>query len=167
MTKTKPIQIEKIVKSFSGLKVLDGLSLSLESSKTHVLIGPSGCGKSTLLKILAGLVKPTSGKILLGDISLQDLSPQKKVETYGYVIQEGGLFPHLNGVENILLPARVHKMLNSETLSRYKDLIEMVSLSESLLKRFPREMSGGQRQRVSLVRALLLDAPLLLLDEPL
>jgi osmoprotectant transport system ATP-binding protein len=138
---------------------------------THVIIGLSGSGKSTLLKIVMGLMRPQSGAVSL-DPTLQKI---------GYVVQEGGLFPHLNVEDNLLLPIRSRdsstknhfspryrsQEITSSMIKRRDEMLDLVSLSPNLLKRFPHELSGGQKQRVSIARALMLDPSLILLDEPL
>ena len=141
--------------------------LQVPAGETLVLIGPSGCGKSTLLRLIIGLVKSDSGTITFAGTRLTPENIFQIRQRIGYVIQEGGLFPHLTVRDNVVVMAR---HLHRDTVwinSRFAELAELVRLPQELMSRFPAEISGGQRQRISLMRALMLDPELLLLDEPL
>lgn len=146
---------------------VDRVSLRVEQAETVALIGPSGCGKSTLLKLAAGLVWPSQGKVTVVG---RELSPANVLEVrqrIGYVIQSGGLFPHLSALDNVTLAARHLRREKGWIEQRVGELAELVQLPREALERFPANLSGGQRQRVSLMRALMLDPSVLLLDEPL
>ena len=139
----------------------------LEPRTTLALIGPSGCGKSTLLRLVVGLLRPDRGRIAIGGTPMTPPSRRALQLRIGYVIQEGGLFPHLTAAENVALVARDQGWTEERISGRIRELLDLTQISSDLLPRFPGQLSGGQRQRVALMRALMLDPELLLLDEPL
>lgn len=160
------ITLVNITKRFEERSVLRNLSLTFSEKQTSVLIGPSGCGKSTLLKILVGLIKPTTGHVYYNQDELNDQNVDRLRLQIGYVIQEGGLFPHLNVLKNITLQANFLGYEKSLIRDRLDFLIDLVQLPSVLLTLHPLDLSVGQRQRISLVRALFLDPPCIFLDEP-
>lgn len=140
------------------------ISFKLEAGTFNVLLGPSGCGKSTTLRMIAGLDNPTSGRILIGGRDVTDLPPaQRKISM---VFQSYALFPHLSVKENILFGLRVRKEPSSEFGPRLQQVAQLLGL-ERLLDRKPSQLSGGQQQRVALGRAVISQAPVCLMDEPL
>ncbi len=161
------IAFRGINKSFGTVHALGPLDLEVPAGQTCVLIGPSGCGKSTLLRLFLGLLHPDAGEIVLDGRALgRGRSDEFRCKT-GYVIQDGGLFPHLTARDNVELMAK-HRGLPSQTIGRrLEELSALVKLPEPWLDRYPAQLSGGQRQRVGLMRALFLDPDVLLLDEPL
>jgi osmoprotectant transport system ATP-binding protein len=159
--------LRQVTKSYGHQRVVDRVDLPFDRGKTTVLIGPSGCGKSTLLRLLIGLIPPDQGVIELDGVPLPSLPLVKLRQRFGYVMQSGGLFPHLTVRENIILPADFHRWPVERIASRVEDLITLARLPADLLDRYPAQISGGQRQRVSLMRALMLDPDVLLFDEPL
>src|SRR5579862_1477173 len=161
------ITVENISKTYGRQIALAPTSIAFTPGETTVLIGPSGCGKSTLLRIIDGLITPDSGRVLFDKDIFTPQNAEEWRRRIGYVIQEGGLFPHLTAEQNVTLLARYLGKPERDITPRMAELAKLVQLPSELLGRYPTDLSGGQRQRVGLMRALMLDPELLLLDEPL
>ena len=161
------ITVRNIFKSFNSIIAVNNFSYSFQKGKTIVLIGPSGCGKSTLLRLIVGLTIPDSGEIEIDEKPLTSINLSSIRRRMGYVIQDGGLFPHLAAKENVSLMAKYIGLGDKEITDKINQLTRLTKFPTDVLNRFPAELSGGQKQRVSLMRALMLDPEFLLLDEPL
>ena len=161
------LHLKNVSKKFENLQAVSSVDLTVSERETKVLVGPSGCGKSTLIRLAIGIIEPDEGEIYFkGELVAHEnlLEIRRKI---GYVIQEGGLFPHLTAVQNIKLVAEYLEWSSNKINARIKELAELTHFPKDALERFPLQLSGGQRQRVSLMRALMLDPEVLLLDEPL
>ncbi len=161
------IRLELVTKTLGERFTLAPLTLDFAPAQTSAVIGPSGCGKSTLLRLIAGLLVPDGGRVMLDGTVLSPQNADRVRHRIGYVIQEGGLFPHLCARDNVTLAANFLRWPAGRIGQRLNELAALVALDSTLLDRFPWELSGGQRQRVALMRALMLDPEVLLLDEPL
>ncbi len=161
------IELRDCWKAFGKIQALRSLYLKIPGEKTTVLIGPSGCGKSTILRLVIGLIRPDRGEIRFQG---EEIRPEDLIETrrkMGYVTQNGGLFPHLTARQNVTLVARYLKSGRETIEKRLRELADLTRFPADGLDRYPLQLSGGQRQRLSLMRALMLDPRVLLLDEPL
>jgi osmoprotectant transport system ATP-binding protein len=159
--------LQGISKRFDATVAVRAVDLTIEPGRTTVLIGPSGCGKSTLLRLMIGLVRPDTGQIRFEGETLTPDNARWLRHRMGYVIQDGGLFPHLTARDNTTLVARHLGWDAARISARLGELVELTRFPGDGLARYPAQLSGGQRQRVSLMRALMLDPDVLLLDEPL
>jgi osmoprotectant transport system ATP-binding protein len=161
------LELQNISKTFEDRTVLDDVSLLVPKGATHALIGSSGSGKTTLLRITLGLIPFDRGYVKINDQALLSFTQIEWADRIGYVPQDGGLFPHISGMNNVALIAKLRGWRRAQIEDRVEELRKIVDLDPEILTRFPREMSGGQKQRVSIMRAAMMNPAVMLLDEPM
>ena len=160
------IVAENLQKSYEGLDVLRGVSLTVNKGDVVCLVGPSGCGKSTFLRCLTRLEEPTGGKVYLDGVEVTEKDIDKTRAKMGMVFQHFNLFPHLTVKRNITLaPTRLHRMTKDQADKRAMELLERIGLADKA-DAYPSSLSGGQKQRIAIARALAMDPEVLLFDEP-
>lgn len=161
------VQFEHVAYRVDGRDVLSGVDLSLENNETLVLLGRSGSGKTTLLRMVNGLLSPSAGDVRFEGRRVADWDPIRLRRRIGYVIQDGGLFPHITVARNVGLVPELEAWPAQKIRARVDELLDAVGLEPAVYAgRYPRQLSGGEKQRVGIARALAADPPLLLLDEP-
>ena len=157
------VRLEGITKSFGDFTAVNNLNVTIDDGTLAGLLGPSGCGKSTTLYMIAGLEKPTSGRIYFGDEDVTDLPPEKR--GIGLVFQNYALYPHMTVRQNIMFPLENAKVPKAEALKTAQEMADLVQIGH-LMDRKPGELSGGQQQRVSIGRAIMNEPAIMLADEP-
>jgi osmoprotectant transport system ATP-binding protein len=161
------LELQNISKTFEDRTVLSDVNLMVPKGATHALIGSSGSGKTTLLRITLGLIPFDKGYVKINGQALLSFTQVEWADRIGYVPQDGGLFPHISGRNNVALIAKLRGWRRARIDDRVEELRKVVDLDPEVLSRFPREMSGGQKQRVSIMRAAMMDPAVMLLDEPM
>lgn len=160
-------KLKRVTKQFGSVQAVVDVDLNTPSGKTTVLIGPSGCGKSTLLRLMIGLIAADKGVVSFEGDDVTTSNSMMLRRKMGFVIQDGGLFPHLTASQNTTLLATYLGWDKNRIAARLEELADLTHFPKSGLRRYPAELSGGQCQRVSLIRALMLNPDVLLMDEPL
>jgi osmoprotectant transport system ATP-binding protein len=161
------LRLKNLSKTFgTGVEAVRGVSLDIADGEFVVFVGPSGCGKTTTLKMINRLIEPTSGTVYVGDVDIRTRPVHELRRGIGYVIQQIGLFPHRTVGANIATVPKLIGWDRKRTDARVRELVDLVGLDPDLLARYPTELSGGQQQRVGVARALAVDPPVLLMDEP-
>jgi osmoprotectant transport system ATP-binding protein len=165
---TPVITLDGVSKRYGADSVaVAGLSLTVDDGELCILVGPSGCGKTTTLRMINRLIEPSGGRILIDGTDVLKMNPVQLRRGIGYVIQQGGLFPHRRVADNVATVPRLLGWDKARVDARVDELLDLVGLPpEQYRRRYPHELSGGERQRVGVARALGADPPVLLMDEP-
>ena len=161
------IRFDHVSKTYpGGTRAVDDFSLTVEQGSTTVFLGTSGCGKTTLMRMVNAMVTPTSGTVFVRGRDVAGEDPVRLRRSIGYVLQEGGLFPHRSIADNIATVPRLEGATKQASRERALELLTLVGLDREMADRYPAQLSGGQRQRVGVARALANRADILLMDEP-
>jgi osmoprotectant transport system ATP-binding protein len=164
----EPLEFRAATKRYAGATepAVDALSLEVPAGEICVLVGPSGCGKTTAMRMVNRMIDITDGDILLGGRSVREREPAALRRDIGYVIQQVGLFPHRTIAQNIATVPELLGWDRARREERVRELIDLTGLDHDMASRYPAQLSGGQRQRVGVARALAVDPPVMLMDEP-
>ena len=161
------IRFDHVSKTYpGGTRAVEDFSLTVEQGSTTVFLGTSGCGKTTLMRMVNAMVTPTSGTVFVRGRDVAGEDPVRLRRSIGYVLQEGGLFPHRSIADNIATVPRLEGTTKQASRERALELLDLVGLDREMADRYPAQLSGGQRQRVGVARALANRADILLMDEP-
>lgn len=158
------LELKGLVKRYGDFTAVEDCSLSVEQGEFLCLLGPSGCGKTTTLQMIAGFAQPSAGRIILDGKDITDLKPNKR--GLGVVFQSYALFPHMTVHDNVAFGLQMRKVPAAELKRKVSETLDLVHLA-AFAQRYPSELSGGQKQRVAMARALVIQPPVLLLDEPM
>lgn len=161
------IEYRNFKKYYGEKLIIKGINLTIEKGEFVVIIGPSGCGKTTTVKALNRLIDNFEGEILINGVNTREMDLIKLRTSIGYVIQQIGLFPNMTVEQNISVIPKLMKWEKQKTLDRVKELMAMVNMPyEEYGKKYPRQLSGGQQQRIGVLRALAVNPPIMIMDEP-
>ena len=160
------IKVESISKHYEGRSVVDGISFEAFDQEILILLGTSGCGKTTTLKMINRLIETDTGHISINGQNIRDKKMEDLRMGIGFIMQNTGLFPHYTIQENIATVPKLLKWDKKHIQNRTYELMHKLHLSTDMLIRYPHELSGGQQQRVGIIRALIANTPVLLMDEP-
>lgn len=160
------IKAENLVRKFGTSMAVNDISFEVKEGENLILLGTSGCGKTTTLRMINRLIAPDSGTVFLDGVDISTRQPEELRRGIGYVLQNHGLFPHYTVAENIAIVPRLLKWKNEDIRKRADELFHKLNLDPALASKYPAALSGGQQQRVGLARSLMVNPPVLLMDEP-
>jgi len=160
------IKAENLIRKFGNSIAVNDISFEIKEGENLILLGTSGCGKTTTLRMINRLIAPDSGTIFLDGVDISTRQPEELRRGIGYVLQNHGLFPHYTVAENIAIVPRLLKWKNEDIRKRADELFQKLNLDPVLSDKYPAALSGGQQQRVGLARSLMVNPPVLLMDEP-